>query len=108
MHVPLAPYIPSRDPPIWRHEIEYIPVPLGPTDGWGFAFVSDWARGPTAGQTLFQTSGWVLGFSAGRASPSSGTATSDGANDGSAECFASDSIRDDDSLQANHCCCIMM
>nr|POE50408.1 hypothetical protein CFP56_35580 [Quercus suber] len=66
MHVPLAPYIPSRDPPIWRHEIEYMPVPLG--------------------------------FSTGRASPSSGPATSDGANDGSAERFVSDSIRDDDSL----------
>nr|POE96101.1 hypothetical protein CFP56_23473 [Quercus suber] len=33
MSVPLAPYIPGRDPPIQRHETEYMLVPLGPAGG---------------------------------------------------------------------------
>ena len=41
MHVPPTPYILGRDPPIWRHETEYMPLPLDPTSGWGFALVSD-------------------------------------------------------------------
>ena len=41
MPVPLAPFIPSRDPPIWRYETEYMPVPPGSIGGWGFGPVSD-------------------------------------------------------------------
>lgn len=41
MLVPLAPFIPSRDPPIWRYETEYMPVPPGSIDGWGFDPISD-------------------------------------------------------------------
>ena len=48
--VPPAPF---KDPPIRRHEIDYMLVPLGPTGGWGFASVSDWAWGPAQGQASF-------------------------------------------------------
>ena len=41
--MPLVPIILGRDPYIWRHEPEYMLVPLGPAGGWGFAFVLDWA-----------------------------------------------------------------
>ena len=34
MSVPLAPYIPGRDPPIWRHETEHMLVPPGLVGGW--------------------------------------------------------------------------
>ena len=37
MHMPSMPTIPSRDPSIRRHELEYILVPPGPVGGWGFA-----------------------------------------------------------------------
>lgn len=30
IHVPLVHYILSNDPSIQRHEIEYMPIPLGP------------------------------------------------------------------------------
>ena len=33
MSMPLEPYIPSRDPPIQRHEIEYMLVPPGLAGG---------------------------------------------------------------------------
>ena len=49
MHVPLAPYIPGKDPSIRRHELEYMPIPLGLAGGWGFALVSNWALGPASG-----------------------------------------------------------
>ena len=72
MHVPSAPFIPSRDPSIQRNETKYMPVPLDPTCGWGFAPILDWARGLTPRQASFQTLGWVLSSSIGRASPSFG------------------------------------
>ena len=61
MSVPPAPYIPGRDPPIRRHETEYMPVPLGLAGRWGFTPISDWAQGPIPGQASFQTPGCVLG-----------------------------------------------
>ena len=33
MSLPSAPLIPGRDPPIKRHETEYMSVPLGPPSG---------------------------------------------------------------------------
>lgn len=65
MHVPLAPYIPSKDPSIWRYKTKYMPIPPDLTSGWGFSPVSDWARGPTPRQASFQTPGQVLGSSTG-------------------------------------------
>ena len=107
MHVPSAPFIPSRDLSIQRNETKYMPVPLDPTCGWGFAPILDWARGLTPRQASFQTLGWVPSSSIGRASPS-GLVIGDGADNNSAKHFVSDYVRDDDSPKASHCCCIMM
>ena len=62
MSVPLAPLILGKDPPIRRHETEYMPVPLGPTSRLGFDLVLDWARGLALGQASFQALGWVPSF----------------------------------------------
>ena len=69
MHVPSAHFIPGRDPSIRRNKTKYMPVPLDPTSGWGFAPILDWARGLTPRQASFQTLGWVPSSSIGRASP---------------------------------------
>ena len=53
MHVPSALFIPGRDPSIQRNETKYMPVPLDPTSGWGFAPILDWARGLTPRQASF-------------------------------------------------------
>ena len=108
MHVPSAHFIPGRDPSIRRNKTKYMPVPLDPTSGWGFAPILDWARGLTPRQASFQTLGWVLSSSIGRASPSSGLVIGDGVDNNNAKHFVSDYVRDDDSLKASHCCCIMM
>ena len=101
MHVPSAHFIPGRDPSIRRNKTKYMPVPLDPTSGWGFAPILDWARGLTPRQASFQTLGWVP-------SPSSGLVIGDGVDNNSAKHFVSDYVRDDDSPKASHCCCIMM
>ena len=98
MLVPTTPYIPSKDPPIKRHETEYMPVPPSPTSGWEFAPILDWVRGPIPGQASFQTLGWVPGSSTRQADSSSGLVASDGANDISARCFADYNVKDDDFL----------
>ena len=87
IHIPLVPYIPSRDPFIWRSELEYMVVHLGPVDKWGFALVSNWARGPTLRQAPFQTPGWVSGSSTGQTSPFSSLAIDDGADGSNTEHF---------------------
>ena len=87
---------------------DYMPVPPSPVGGQGFAPISNWARGSTPGQASFQTPRWVLSSSTRQDGPFSSPTAGDGADDGSAERFASDSIKDDDSPQVSHYCCIMM
>lgn len=65
MSMPLVPFILGKDSLIRGHEIEYMIVPLGLTDGWGFALILDWAWGLTFEQASFQTPRWVLGSLAG-------------------------------------------
>ena len=41
LDVPQVPAILDINPPILRHELDYISVPLGPAKGWGFTSVLD-------------------------------------------------------------------
>lgn len=95
--MPLAPYISSRGPPIRRHEIEYMLVPLGLASKWRFSPVLDWARGPALGQTSFQTPRWVPSSLAGQVDPSVRPTIGDGVDGGRAKHFSTDSVRNDDS-----------
>ena len=56
MPVPPAPYIPSKDPPIRRRELKYMPVPLRPVRSWGYFPLDDWPRGPVPDQVPLQAS----------------------------------------------------
>jgi len=64
MPVPYAPYIPSRDPPIRRHESKYMPPSSGLAGSWGYAPLDNWARDPILG--------YVPGSQANQAGPSMG------------------------------------
>lgn len=54
MPVPTTPYIPSRDPPIRRHETEYMLIPSGPTSKLGFAPILHWVRALYLGRLHFK------------------------------------------------------
>nr|POE57648.1 hypothetical protein CFP56_61554 [Quercus suber] len=94
IHVPLAPYISSRGPPIRRHKIEYILVPPGLASKWRFSPILDWARGPTLGQTSFQTPRWVPSSLAGQVDPFVRPAIGDGVDVSSTKHFSTDSALD--------------
>ena len=63
MPVPFTPHILSRDPPFRRHELEYMPIPLGPASSWGCIPLDDWAQGPVTDQAPFQVLGYAPGSS---------------------------------------------
>ena len=59
MPVPPAPYILGRDPYIRRHELKYIPIPLGPMGSWGCVPLNDWTWGLVPDQAPFQVLGYA-------------------------------------------------
>ena len=59
--------------------------------------MDDWAQGLVLDQAPFQVLGYALGSSVDRTGPSTSPTVGDDANDSSAECFVSNTIRDDDS-----------
>ena len=97
MPVPLVPYIPGSDTPIRQHELEYMLIPPGPADSWEFVPFDDWAWGPVLDQAPFRVSRYALGSSTDQADPSASLTVGDDADGGSVECFASDTVKDDDS-----------
>nr|POE61478.1 hypothetical protein CFP56_37782 [Quercus suber]POF09234.1 hypothetical protein CFP56_18107 [Quercus suber] len=97
MPVPLTPHISIRDPPIRRHESEYMPAPLGLAGSWGYAPLDDWARGPVLDQVPFHASRYALGSPVDRIDPFTVPTAGDDVNDGNAGHFTDNAIRDDDS-----------
>ena len=97
MPVPFAPHILSRYPPFRRHELEYMPIPLGPTNNWGCFPLDDQAQGLVTDQAPFQVLGYAPGSSIDQASLFTGPTVGDDANGSNVKYFTSNTVRDDDS-----------
>ena len=88
MPVPPAPHILGRDPSIRRHELEYMPIPLGLASSQGYIPLDDWVQG-LIDQAPFQVPGYAPGSWSNRTNPSTGPTLGDDANGSNAERFAS-------------------
>ena len=102
MLLPPTPHILGRDLPIRQHKSQYMLAPPRLVGSWVYALLNDQARGPVLDQAPFQASGYVPGSPTDQANPFRGPIAGDYADDSITWRFIDDTVRDDDSPQANH------
>ena len=88
MSLPPTPPIPSRDPLIRQHELEYMLSPSRSAGSWEYTPLDDQARGLVPR--------YVPGSLANQVNPFMGPTAGGDANDGNARHFTNDVVRDDD------------